>query len=123
MATKSGPCNERRLNAQSALFKQLLLDANADLWDSYLESLEVRPESVWRAASLLTGEKSIHHPLRSPNGIVYSAAGKVEVFPNTMEKLFTVHRGVCDPGHSAAVADFISGYFSRPPMDLSLIHI
>ena len=30
---------------------------------------------------------------------------------------FRLHRVVCDPGHSAVVADFLSGYFSRPPTD------
>ena len=48
---------------------------------------------------------------------MYSAEGKAEAFANSIEKQFTVHRGVSDPDHSAAVADFLSGYFSRPPSD------
>ena len=42
---------------------------------------------------------------------------KRQVFADSMEEQFTVHRGVCDPGHSAIVTDFLSGYFSRPPSD------
>ena len=91
--------------------------------------------------SRLTREKRTRNPLETPNGIVSSSEGKAEVFADCMESQFTVHRGVSDPGHSAEVRDFLSGYFSHPPagpdlpfdrdelvssvcrLNLSLIHI
>ena len=70
-----------------------------------------------------TREKRTRNPLKTPNGVVSSAEGKAEVFADSMEAQFTVHQGVSDPAHSAEVRDFLSGYFSRPPDVLSLIHI
>ena len=86
-------------------------------WDSYLESLEVDPASVWRATGRLTREKRTRNPLNTPNGIVSSSEGKAEVFADCVETQFTVHGGVSDPAFSVVVRDFLSGYFSRPPPD------
>lgn len=40
----------RRFRDQSPRVTQLLLDANTDLWDSTLESLEVDHASIWRVS-------------------------------------------------------------------------
>ena len=85
---------------------------------SYLESLEVDHASVWRAAGRLKGKKRTRHPLITPDGTVYSAEGKAEVFADCIEEQFTVHRGISDPApHLAVVRDFLSGYVSAPPID------
>ena len=85
--------------------------------DSYLESLEVDHASVWRAAGRLKGEKRTRDPLNTPDGTVYTAEGKAEVFADCVEEQFTVHRGISDPAHTAVVRDILSGYFSAPPND------
>ena len=109
------PGVKRRFQAQSLYVQQLLRDVNSDRWDSYLESLEVDHASVWRAASRLTREKRTRNPLETLNGVVSSSEGKAEVFADCMEVQFTVHQGVSEPVHSAAVRDFLSGRFSRLP--------
>lgn len=61
--------------------------------------------SVWKAASRL--KKRTHYPLVTPDGSVYSA-------------LYTVHRGVSDPGYTAKIEGVVSEYFSTPRDDLLL---
>lgn len=44
----SNPAVKCRLSSQSEYIKQLLLDVTQHHWDSYLESLEVEPITVWQ---------------------------------------------------------------------------
>lgn len=107
MAKVRDPAVKRRLNAQSDHVKQLLIDVTIPTtMEFYLESLEVKHATIWQAASRLVGEERTSLPLQSPNGAVYSAECKAEIFAASMEEHFTIPRSVSDAGHTTdAVGD------------------
>ena len=45
---------------------------------------------AWRPAGKHNGDKRTRHPLTTPDGTVYSAEGKAEVFADYNEEQFTV---------------------------------
>ena len=75
------------VNAQPVLVKWLLA-TTAGRWVLYLKSLEVRPESVWQAASRLIGEESTRHPLQSSNGLCTLQRASLRSLPTPWRSSF-----------------------------------
>lgn len=78
------------------------------------------PATVLQAASLLVGDKWTHHPLQSPNSVIYSMESKAEIFPDSMEEQLTVHQGIQDTSHTANVEEFLHGYLPGPTSDIPM---
>ena len=86
----------------------------------------INSTSLWNSDLSLSGrlqvdllERKDSTSLQSPDGIVYSAEDKYEIYTDSVEEQFNIHRVVCDLDHSAVVADSLSGYFFylSPPIE------
>lgn len=75
-----------------------------DEWDKYLNSLNQNEKSIYKLNRSLLKKKPATHPILGPNGLVYSAQEKTEIFADSLERQFTTIPGPSLPEVVASIS-------------------
>jgi len=88
------PTTKRQLNNKIKFIKAALKTHKQDQWDKFLHSLNPHKGDIHKLNKRLLNKKRAFHPLNSPQGLVYAAREKVELFADEFEKQFIANLGI-----------------------------
>lgn len=91
------PATKRRLNAKIAFIRMILTTHRQDEWDQFLDSLSPDLNSIYRLNKKLLHKVPATHPLDGPNGPLFTAADKSELFATEFQKQFSLNPGLAVP--------------------------
>lgn len=82
-----------RLNAKTSFLRILLQDHKQDQWDKFLLTLFLDPKQsyIYKLNRCLLNKHLNIHPLEGPNGLIFLATEKAELFADFLAQKFTVN--------------------------------
>lgn len=87
------PATKRLLNEKIKFIRQILTTHRHDEWDKFIDSVSSNLNSIYKLNKQLLNKTPASHPLNGPNGPVYNASEKAEMFADTYQTQFTPNPG------------------------------
>lgn len=86
------PADKTAANNLSNRVREELRKFNEEKWQERIQQLTTKDGSLWKMTKALTTKKKRNSPpIHGKNGIVYTAAEKVETFADSLEEQFTIN--------------------------------
>lgn len=107
--TYYGPAKKYAMNKNTSFIKVIIKTHNQDEWDKFLSLLSIHDGSAYKLLRFLLNKSQVNHIFFDPNGLLFSANDKADVFTDTFQEQFSPNHG--DPLIEVKISILSINYF------------